>query len=76
MEEIINAKKNFIIDVIIPIIALLLTILLLIKFNWVGQFSNTLDDGTKVLNIKAVFSMLIGYLVLPILLRIYMRRNK
>ena len=76
MEEIINAKKNFIIDVIIPIIALLLTILLLIKFNWVGQFSNTLDDGTRVLNIKAVFSMLIGYLVLPILLRIYMRRNK
>ena len=75
-EEIINAKKNFIIDVIIPIIALLLTILLLIKFNWVGQFSNTLDDGTRVLNIKAVFSMLIGYLVLPILLRIYMRRNK
>ena len=69
-------NKNFMIDVIIPIIALLLTILLLIKFNWVQQFSTKLDDGTTIINLKAVISMVIGYLILPIILRIYMRAKK
>ncbi|EFG94867.1 hypothetical protein HMPREF0397_1537 [Fusobacterium nucleatum subsp. nucleatum ATCC 23726] len=75
-EEILNANKNFIIDVIIPIIALLLTILLLVKFNWTQQFSTKLDDGTVTVNLKAVVSMVIGYLILPIVLRIYMRTKK
>ena len=76
-EEILNTNKNFIIDVIIPIIALLLTILLLVKFNWAQQFSTKLDDGTVTVNLKAVVSMVIGYLILPIVLRIYMRtKNK
>ena len=75
-EEILNANKNFIIDVIIPITALLLTILLLVKFNWTQQFSTKLDDGTVTVNLKAVVSMVIGYLILPIVLRIYMRTKK
>ena len=75
-EEVLNANKNFMIDVVIPIIALLLTILLLIKFNWVQQFSTKLDDGTTTINLKAVISMIIGYLILPIILRIYMRAKK
>ena len=75
-EEILNTNKNFIIDVIIPIIALLLTILLLVKFNWAQQFSTKLDDGTVTVNLKAVVSMVIGYLILPIVLRIYMRTKK
>ena len=75
-EEVLNANKNFIIDVIIPIIALLLTVLLLVKFNWAQQFSTKLDDGTTTVNMKAVVSMIIGYLILPIILRIYMRTKK
>ena len=75
-EEVLQANKSFMMDVIIPIIALLLTVLLLVKFNWVQQFSNKLDDGTTTLNIKAVVSMLIGYVILPICLRIYMRGKK
>ena len=50
--------------------------LLLIKFNWVQQFSTKLDDGTTTINLKAVISMIIGYLILPIILRIYMRAKK
>ena len=75
-EEVLQANKSFVMDVIIPIIALLLTVLLLVKFNWAQQFSNKLDDGTTTLNIKAVVSMLIGYVILPICLRIYMRGKK
>lgn len=75
-EEVLQANKSFVMDVIIPIIALLLTVLLLVKFNWVQQFSNKLDDGTTTLNIKAVVSMVIGYVILPICLRIYMRGKK
>ena len=75
-EEVLQANKSFMMDVIVPIIALLLTVLLLVKFNWAQQFSNKLDDGTTTLNIKAVVSMLIGYVILPICLRIYMRGKK
>jgi len=75
-EEVLQANKSFVMDVIIPIIALLLTVLLLVKFNWAQQFSNKLDDGTTTLNIKAVVSMVIGYVILPICLRIYMRGKK
>ena len=75
-EEVLQANKSFMMDVIIPIIALLLTVLLLVKFNWAQQFSNKLDDGTTTLNIKAVVSMVIGYVILPICLRIYMRGKK
>jgi len=75
-EDILNANKNVITDVIIPIIGLFLTILLLVKFNWAQQFSTKLDDGTTTLNIKAVVSMVIGYVILPICLRIYMRGKK
>ena len=75
-EEVLQANKSFMMDVIVPIIALLLTVLLLVKFNWAQQFSNKLDDGTTTLNVKAVVSMLIGYVILPICLRIYMRGKK
>lgn len=75
-EEVLQANKSFMMDVIVPIIALLLTVLLLVKFNWVQQFSTKLDDGTTTLNIKAVVSMVIGYVILPICLRIYMRGKK
>ena len=75
-EEVLQANKSFVMDVIIPIIALLLTVLLLVKFNWAQQFSNKLDDGTTTLNVKAVVSMVIGYVILPICLRIYMRGKK
>ena len=75
-EEVLQANKSFMMDVIVPIIALLLTVLLLVKFNWGQQFSTKLDDGTTTLNIKAVVSMVIGYVILPICLRIYMRGKK
>lgn len=61
----LNAKKNTFTDLIIPILALILTIILLYKFNWVGQFTIFEADGTTRLNVFAILSMIIGYVVLP-----------
>ncbi|MFC2477014.1 MAG: APC family permease, partial [Catonella sp.] len=65
-EEIIDAKKNVITDVVLPIISVALTVLLLYKFNWKGQFSVTGEDGVAHLNWYAITAMIIGYVVLPI----------
>lgn len=70
-EVVKDAKKNIVTDVFIPIIALLLTVLLLVKFDWVGQF--TLEDGS--INILAVISMIIGNLILPFIVAVY-NKNK
>ncbi|BDR58019.1 APC family permease [Xylocopilactobacillus apicola] len=63
-----NVKKSFITDVICPIIALIMTILLLIKFDWVAQFTITAADGHLVPNIFAISAMIIGYFILPLML--------
>lgn len=53
-------------DVIIPIAALVLTVVLLYKFNWTAQFTIT-NPQTKAVttNVFAIVAMLVGYVVLP-----------
>lgn len=69
-EKIILANKNFLTDVVISIISLLLTIVLLVKFNWKGQFSIKNANGEMVLNMYAITAMVIGYIILPIIMKI------
>lgn len=66
-EDILNAPKNLFTDVIIPAISLFLTALLLINFNWIGQFSVKAADGSLVPNYFAITAMIIGYVVLPLI---------
>ena len=75
-EEIIDAKKNVITDVVLPIISVALTILLLYKFNWKGQFSVTDADGVAHLNWYAITAMIIGYVVLPIVAYFHLNSKK
>ena len=75
-EEIIDAKKNVITDVVLPIISVALTILLLYKFNWKGQFSVTGEDGVAHLNWYAITAMVIGYVVLPIVAYFHLNSKK
>lgn len=65
-EEVIAAKRSFVLDVIIPIAALVLTVVLLYKFNWTAQFTIT-NPQTKAVttNVFAIVAMLVGYVVLP-----------
>ncbi len=65
-EEALKAPKNFVTDVLISILGLALTILLMLKFDWVGQF--TLKDGGA--NYFAIAAMVLGYVILPLLLYI------
>lgn len=60
-----NVHKNFITDVIIPCIGLVLTAILLIKFDWVGMFTMLNAHGGRSLNLFAILSMAIGYIIMP-----------
>ncbi|GEP80275.1 APC family permease [Staphylococcus carnosus] len=62
-----NVHKNIVTDVILPAVSLLLTILLLVMFDWKGQFSIKTDHGT-MLNYYAITAMVIGYAILPAVL--------
>ena len=75
-EEIIDAKKNVITDVVLPIISVALTVLLLYKFNWKGQFSVTGEDGVAHLNWYAITAMIIGYVILPIVAYFHLNSKK
>ena len=61
-----NVKKNTLTDLIIPIIALGLTLVLLYQFNWTGQFTMTNENGDLVANTFAIIAMVVGYVVLPL----------
>lgn len=49
-------------------VAIIFTLLLLIKFDWVGQFTIKDADGNSTTNIFAILSMLIGYVFVPFIL--------
>lgn len=75
-ETVLDSKKSFVTDVVIPVIALVLSILLLVKFDWKGQFSIKDSAGVVVTNTKAIISMLVGYVVLPIIMFFYAKTLK
>ena len=75
-EEIIDAKKNVFTDVVLPIISVVLTVILLYKFNWKGQFSVTGEDGVSHLNWYAITAMIIGYVILPIAAYFHLNSKK
>lgn len=61
-----DAPRNVFTDVVVPLLALAASVFLMVKFDWVGQFSN--PDGST--NTWAVWAMVVGYLVLPLALYI------
>lgn len=63
-----NVKKNFYTDVIIPIVSLIVTLFLLVKFDWIGQFTVLGSDQIPHANIYAILAMIIGYVILPLAL--------
>lgn len=75
-EEVLNAPKNVVTDVVIPVLALVFSVLLLVKFNWKGQFSITKSDGTVETNVIAIISMVIGYVILPAIMFLYVKTLK
>ena len=70
-----RSRTNYDTDVVVSVLSLVLTALLLVKFNWAGSFSTTTEAGTT-LNYFAIVSMVIGYVVIPILVYYYANANK
>ena len=70
----ISAKKNLVTDVVIPLLALIMTFVLLYNFNWVGQFSITTDIGS-VPNWWAIGAMVVGFVLFPLSVIIYRERK-
>lgn len=67
---ILEAKRNLVTDVIIPILAFVLSVFLLVKFNWAGSFSL---NGAP--NYYAIAAMVIGYVILPLVLYVPMKKG-
>lgn len=74
-EVVSGVKKNFFTDVIIPVVALLLTIVLLAKFSWVKQFTVE-NNGVLAPNYLAIVSMFIGYVLVPLFVYFYNNKHK
>lgn len=71
-----NVKKNFVTDVLFPGFGFILTGLLLIKFDWVGQFTVTTAQGQIKPNLFAIIAMVVGYVVLPLILFLISRYHQ
>lgn len=74
-EKVHNANKSLFLDVVIPVLALGLTVLLLSKFNWAGQFTTKTDAGV-VPNTFAIVAMVLGYVVIPAVLMVWNKIKK
>ncbi len=70
-----NVYKNKFTDVVLPVIGLVLTVILLVKFDWKGQFSIATPHHIEP-NYFAITAMVIGYVVLPLVLLIAKQRRK
>lgn len=67
VEPILNAKKNLFTDVIIPIIAVIASVIILINYDWAGEFSLKVN-GKFILNWYAIWGMIFGFVILPVAL--------
>lgn len=70
-----NVQKNIVTDVIFPVLAVLLTLFLLLKFDWVGQFTVIDTQGQRQPNIAAIIVMILGYVILPGILYGFYRKT-
>lgn len=73
-EAVLETKRNFITDFILPLIALFITAFLLIEFDYVKEFS-TIKNGVYVLNYWGIIAMLLCFVILPIILYLYKKKS-
>ena len=74
-EAILPAKKNPFTDVVIPVLAVIVTIVLLARYDWVSEFSIH-QGGHMVANWYAIFGMAFGFIILPAILFLLTRRER
>lgn len=63
----LEAKRNLFIDVIVPIVAFILTVFLLIEYDWQAQFSYIDTQGVSHINWLAIGSIIVTFAVIPLI---------
>lgn len=66
-----GVSKTFVTDVIIPLVAFIFSLFLIVKFDWQSQFSIVTSEGKQLINLGAVLSVIISFLVVPVILFIW-----
>lgn len=74
-EEILPAHRDFFTDVILPVLSVIVTLFLLIRYDWVSEFSIK-HGGQLVPNWYAIFGMFFGFVILPLILFWLTRRER
>ncbi|QIK70106.1 APC family permease [Erysipelothrix sp. HDW6C] len=70
-EPVLNAVKSKFTDFVFPILSIILTVVLLMMFDWAGQFTT---DGN--INVLAILAMIVGYVVIPFAVFVYDSQTK
>ncbi len=68
-ENILDADKNVLTDIVMPVLSIALVVFLLIEYNWKTQFGIINTQGQFVgINWYAIAMMIFGFIILPLLM--------
>ncbi|WEV51078.1 APC family permease [Lactobacillus sp. ESL0731] len=67
-QQILPSKKNFTTDIVIPLLAIIIVILLLVEYNWREQFGIIQNGKVIGINWYAISMMIFGFIVLPLIM--------
>ena len=75
-QPILPAPKNVLTDIFVPILSIILVIFLLVKYNWQAQFG-IIENGKVVgVNWYAIFMMIFGFIILPLFMFWFSRKER
>ena len=75
-QPILPAPKNFVTDIFVPILSIVLVIFLLVKYNWQAQFG-IIENGKVVgVNWYAIIMMIFGFVILPLFMFWFSRKER
>lgn len=75
VEPVLKAERNWLMDVLLPVLSVAFTIFLLFEFDWVGEFGISTAQGI-VPNWFAIIGMAVGFVILPAGLFMMLRHEK
>lgn len=76
-EDVLNADKNVLTDVVVSILSIVIVVFLLIEYNWKAQFGVANSAGQIVgVNWYAIAMMIFGFVILPLIMAWILRRER
>lgn len=76
-EDVLNADKNVLTDVVVPILSIVIVVFLLIEYNWKAQFGVANGAGQIVgVNWYAIAMMVFGFVLLPLIMAWISKRER